>query len=163
MRCARLLHLANCLLRAQIATQDAIEEHPTLLGPNKIAVRMNHSHAVMMRMRAIACQPVVAEVGIEHPLSALQVDHALLVQHLRQPRVRRAMLLRHLRHRHAVHTLQHLVAIGGLRLQHADGLVLLGNLAVTFGDGARICGSTSSHTQSWNFSASGSLERITNR
>ncbi len=136
MRCARLLHLTKRLFRTQIATQDAIEEHPTFLGPNKIAVRMNHSHAVMMRMRAIACQPVVAEVGIEHPLSALQVDHALLVKHLRQPRVRCAMLLRNLRHRHAVHTLQHLIAIGGLRFQYTDGLVLLRKLAVTFGDGA---------------------------
>lgn len=43
MRCARLFNLAKRLLRAQIPTQDAIEEHPTLLGPNKIAVRMSHS------------------------------------------------------------------------------------------------------------------------
>ena len=43
MRRTLLLHLAKCLLRTQIATQDAIEEHPPLLGPHKIAVRMSHS------------------------------------------------------------------------------------------------------------------------
>ena len=43
MRRTRLFHLPECLLRAQIATEDAIEEHPPLLGPHKIAVRMNHT------------------------------------------------------------------------------------------------------------------------
>ena len=60
MRCARLFHLAKRLLRAQIATQDAIEEHPTLLGPHKIAVRMNRTQGVVIGMRAVARQPMVA-------------------------------------------------------------------------------------------------------
>ena len=38
VRCARLFHLAKRLLRTQIATKDAIEEHPALLGPYQIAV-----------------------------------------------------------------------------------------------------------------------------
>ena len=64
VRCARLFHLSECLLRTQIATQNAIEEHPPLLGPHKIAVRMNHSQVIVIRMRTVARQPMVAEVGI---------------------------------------------------------------------------------------------------
>ena len=64
MRRARLFNLTKRLFRTQIATQDAIEEHPPLLGPYQIAVRMNHSQVIVIRMRAVARQPMVAEVGI---------------------------------------------------------------------------------------------------
>ena len=86
---------------------------------------VNSPEEVAMGVRATSGETTACIGSVEHILSALLVDDAVLQQTCGQIMYRHTQTLCHLRHRQAVHLVEHLVHIVSFRLQVGNQLLLL--------------------------------------